>query len=141
MLENSKMILKKGYTIFLSNKDQERFVGTYLNKFERGMHVHELPQEELNVIRMFPNIMSDIMNGKTLQVHQQGRLIISTMGYKRTEGPYCENEYLEVTEELIGEDFYNLLFDLNMRVAEKQNGTTQKAMQYKKLYKGVERYE
>ena len=63
------------------------------------------------------------------------------MGVKKTEGAYCEKEYLEVREQLIGDDYHNLLIDLDIRLASKQTGNTLNAMQYKKLYKGVERYE
>lgn len=98
MFKFSEKVLREGYTIYISKRN-DTIQGTYLQNLHDGIHAFELPVEEIAPLTYFDTILSSIETGALLQVHQRGAQITSTLGLKKTEGPYCETEYLEVLGE------------------------------------------
>lgn len=140
MLDLSQRVLKSGYTIYISKK-ADNLHGTYLQDSANGLHVYELPQEELEPLTNFNGILTYLNNGALLQVHQRGPQITSVIGMEKTEGPYCETKYLEVQGEKRDFDYVDTLVGLDIELANQQSNNKNDVIQYTKLYKGVDRYE
>lgn len=142
MLEFSNQILKRGYTIYISkNKSKGSLQGTYLKSFHDGIHPHELPKAELQNIIHLPYIMEELDQNGILQVSQYGYLVNGIIGQIKTEGPYCETEYLEVHGQQESFDYSEMLVDLEVKLAASKRNKSDNVTQYTKLYKGVDRYE
>lgn len=136
MLDLSEKLLKEKYIIFISKKKE--LSGIYLKAFKDGIHPHELPKSELTPIKQLTNIMEQLNSGALLQIYSTGYLINATIGRKMTEGPYCENNYLEVITELNGDNYQELLIDLDIKLTKEKK---EHDKINKKLYKGAIKYE
>lgn len=142
MLELSEVVLKRGYTIYISKKPgQHKLLGTYQKSFQDGLHPHELPYKELSPLVHLSNIVEKLEQGNILQVHQSGYLINGAIGEKKTEGPYCQTNYLEVAGQQEEYNYHAMLINLDMQLAKLKENKSENVIQYKKLYKGVDRYE
>ena len=142
MLEFSNQILKRGYTIYISkNKIKGQLQGTYLKSFCDGIHPYELPKQELQSIIHLPCIMEELDQNGILQVSQSGYLVAGIIGQQKTDGPYCEKEYLEVHGQKQSFDYHEMLVDLEVQLAASKRNKSDSVIQYTKLYKGVDRYE
>ena len=143
MLEKSTSALRNGYTIYISKrKGAHGLSGSFQKKDQAGLHPYELPEKELRPLIHFANIVEKLEDGNLLQVHQDGFLIKGIIGPIKTEGPYCEKEYFEVVQEYSASDYHEMLVDLDFKLADQKTETASIAVQYTKLYKGVnERYE
>lgn len=141
MLEISDMILRQGYTIFISKKKEGNLQGSYLKYFADGLHPDVLQQSQLRPFIHLPNILEQLEKGSILQVNQSGYYVYGILGEEKTEGPYCESQYLEVIAQNSAFSYYEMLIDLDNQLAAAKELPAPKAGQYIKLYKGVERYE
>lgn len=137
MFKFSEKVLRQGYTIYISKRN-DIIQGTYLQSFQDGIHAFELPVDEIAPLTYFDTLLSSIEAGALLQVRQSGPQITGTIGLKKTEGPYCETEYLEVLGEKRDFDYVDTLIGLDASLKETNKGNV---IQYTKLYKGVDRYE
>lgn len=142
MLEFSEGVLKKGYTIFISKKSgQYGLQGVCLKSSQSGLSPYELPEKELTPLIHLPNIVEQLGQGALLQVRQNGFSINGTIGCRKTEGPYCETELLEVIEEEEGLNYHEMLVDLDMKLSCEKVQQANQSGQYTKLYKGADKYE
>lgn len=143
MLELSNIVLKRGYTITISKqKGQDSLHGSYVKRFPNGLHPYELPEEEIKPLHNFPNIVERLNDGAILQVSKPICLLQGIVGKEKTEGPYCETEYLEVHAQISTESYFELLYNLDMQLASmRTQDEPNDQKQYRKLYKGEDRYE
>ena len=143
MLELSEIVLKRGYTITISKLNgQKKLQGSYKKRFPNGLHPYELPETELQVYQELPNILERLEQGEILQITKPMYLFEGIIGIEKLEGPYGEISFLEEHEENKSENLRELLCDLDIKLATSKTqikSTDQK--QYRKLYKGEDRYE
>lgn len=138
MTEFTENKLRQGYTFFISKNHDKPLKASYQICLQQGIIANELPKAELRILKNFPNIINSLSEGALLQVHALGGIYYATLGNKKTEGPYCEKEYLEVIDQVTGFSYYELLTYLDINLAEKNMCNIK---EYKKLYKGEKRYE
>ena len=132
--------IMKGYILLISeNNSAKELRGTYIKKTKDGIIPQDVAKEELTIFELLPNISNNLHNGQILQIHEQYDKLHAQIGEKLTEGPYCETEYMKVIEEI--EDYFisNLLVNLDILIATKNNSKQEKM--YRKAYKGEIRYE
>lgn len=142
MLELSENILRQGYTITITKeRNTDKIQGLYTKKMSEGLHAYELPQEELKVISHLPNIGELLSDGEMLQASMPGLSFQTTIGSEKTEGPHCETKYLEVHGEAQSFGYCDCLISLNEQLGAKRWQQDTKAPQYKKLYRGENKYE
>ena len=142
MLEFSERVIRLGYTIFINkNPNTHKLQGTYLKSFNDGIHPSDLPEKELMPFQFLANINQYLDEGALLQIHQDGYQTNGVLGKKATEGPYCETEYLEVIGQKSEFSYHEMLIDLDVQLAQTKSNQSNNAIQYTKLYKGVDRYE
>ncbi len=140
MLDLPNVVLKNGYTITIG-KTQNILRGSYIKRFSDGLHAYELPSEDLESLHQFPSIIESLSQSQILQVSMPTYLMCGIIGEKKTEGPYCENEYLEVHEQQLACNYYELLSKLDKEISKSKQDGASVPKQYKKLYKGESRYE
>lgn len=136
-------VLRQNYIVYIrKRKGKETITGTYLKNFTDGIHPYEIPTKELESIKHLPEIMELLDSGALLQIDMPDYLIRAIIGNEKTEGPYCETEYLEVIDEKKGYSFPGTLVDLDISLASNLNKRRKgEVKEYKKLYKGVDKYE
>ena len=139
------VLLSSNYTIYIrKNKDKDELVGTKLKRLPRGVFADELPKDALVSINNLKEIIEKLEEGNLLQVTRDGRAIYSVIGMTKTEGPYCEKKYLEVSSDAKGFSYYESLVNLNMNIQTEKEMVSIKSdglKEYKKLYEGVDKYE
>lgn len=142
MLEISENILRQNYTIIINKKKNENSIqGIYVNSFNKEIKQHRLPESELKVIRLLPNIMEYLRIGALLQVQISGYSINAILGREEKQGLCSEGSNLEVIEQLDRENYHELLVDLDMKLATNiEQHNREFVKKYRKLYKG-EKYE
>lgn len=138
MFELSNRFLHQGYTITISSKEN-KLQGSCIKKFSDGIHPYELPSDELIIIQTFPNIIEQLSQGCILQITMPTLLLCAIIGEERTEGPYCENKYLDVKDRVYETNYYRVLSSLDTKLSLCNDLSGPK--QYKKIYEGESRYE
>ena len=143
MLELSERIMREGYTITVIKESSKDFSGLYTKKMSTGLKSYELPEEELAIIPHLANISELLSKGGILQINTSGLRFQTVIGIEKTEGQYCQQKYLEVHGITEGFDYYDCLINLDTKLDEElyRAGNSEKPLQYKKLYKGENRYE
>ena len=139
------VLLSSNYTIYITkNKEKDELVGTKLKKLQRGLYADELPKDALIPIDKLNEIKAKLEEGCLLQITRDGYTIHSVIGMKKTEGPYCEKRYLEVSNESNGYSYYEALVNLDVEIQAEKKEVSIKSKdlkKYKKLYEGVDKYE
>lgn len=137
------VLLSSDYTIYIKkNKEKNELIGTKVKKIKKGLLVDDLPKDAIIPINNLKEIIEKLEKGYLLQITKDGYAICSIIGMEKTEGPYCETKYLEVTNEEKGYSYYESLVNLNMNIEkEKVSIKSKELKKSKKLYKGVNKYE
>lgn len=139
------VLLRSNYTIYIKkDKRKDELVGTKIKETKKGLFADDLPKDAIIPINKLNAIMEKLEEGHLLQVSKEGHAIYSIIGMKKTEGPYCETEYLEVRNEEKGFSYYESLVNLNMNIEREKEMVSIKSndlKEYRKLYKGVDKYE
>ncbi len=142
MLEISESVLRQGYTITITKeKGKEKFQGLYSKNMSSDLHAYELPEEELRILPHLPNISELLNEGEMLQVSMPSLSYETLIGKEKTEGPNCERKYLEVHGEAQSFGYCDCLIILNEQLGAKKWQQVSKAPQYKKMYRGENKYE
>lgn len=126
--------LKEGFTILI-NSHGEELHGTALKTEARGLIPKEINKEELKIFTILPNIRGKIneATNNLLQISYQAGIFHLALGCEKTEGPYCETEYLEIQDELSSAHFLSGLTDLETNLASSKTSETEKT--YRKAYR------
>lgn len=61
-----------------------------------SMELLELPQEAMEEILLYPHLQEQILGGSLVQIASEGLDVAVIVGKSTSEGPYCENECLDV---------------------------------------------
>ena len=128
--------LKAGFTLTLGLTRDERIRGGYLKSTDRGIVPCGLCGEEILFISNYPNILEEIMGNTILQVYKLPDGYVSMVGLPKTEGPYCENNYLDVLSYSINKNLIGGLESLDRKLSLKEEIPHQKVY---KLY-GEDKY-
>ena len=145
----SECILRNNYTIFINKeKRSNELQGVYFKNINNGVCQYQIPQKEIMLMNRLSEIMELLDDGALLQLKMDRGLIHAVIGNQKIDGRYHEKEYLEVIGEIKSLNYYEILIDLNMSLAdnrrreikERKNGV-QTVKEYKKLYKGASSYE
>ncbi len=119
--------------VIFINWQKDHFAGAMLTKTTRGIEYAEIG-EELKGFYYFPFITSLLQEGALLQIYSNSEeLIHLDIGFKKYEGPYAEQEYLEVRESVDDISLHLGLSSLNQSLA----NTTHK--KYVKAYRSYDR--
>lgn len=129
--------LKAGFTLILGLTGDERIRGGYLKSTDRGIVPCGLCGEEILFVSNYPNILEEITGNNILQVYKSPDGYVSMVGLPKTEGPYCEDNYLEVISSSINEALIDGLEELNRKLSFKEEISHQKVY---KLY-GEDKYK
>lgn len=111
-------LLIDGYTIYIS-KTKDDIQGIGLKKMEngKGLSFYELDAARLKVLGELPGINERLVKGETLQVSRnhenKGIRYKAQMGTLTRQGPYGEDDCLEVTTEAEDEEFLGAIILLN----------------------------
>ena len=136
-----KDLLEKDATILVSKKEGKPIEGLYSLKGLSGLSYHELPEDEIVVLSMLPSLAEVLEQKRILQIHQEQDHLVGYIGSIKTEGGYCEKQYLEVIIEAKARDYNSLLIELELESKKEYLTVKTDAVEYKKLYKGDKRYE
>ena len=128
--------LKAGFTLTLGLTRDERIRGGYLKSTDRGIVPCGLCGEEILFVSNYPNILEEITGNNILQVYKSPDGYVSIIGLPKTEGPYCEDNYLEVISSSINEALIGGLESLDRKLSLKEEIPHQKVY---KLY-GEDKY-
>lgn len=105
--------LRNGYTVILKNNG-EKVYGTALKKEKFGLITKSISDEELKFLEVLPNMKSRLEDGYSFRLYMDLEFHIE-MGMKKTEGPYCEGEYFEVSEETKSPYLLSSLVDMESK--------------------------
>lgn len=128
--------LKAGFTLTLGLTSDERIRGGYLKSTDRGIVPCGLCGEELLFVSNYPNILEEITGDNILQVYKLPDGYVSMVGLPKTEGPYCENNYLDMISYSINKNLIGGLESLDRKLSLKEEIPHQKVY---KLY-GEDKY-
>lgn len=128
--------LKAGFTLTLGLTRDERIRGGYLKSTDRGIVPCGLCGEEILFVSNYPNILEEIMGNTILQIYKSPDGYVSMLGCPKTEGPYCENNYLDMISYSISENFIDGLEELDRKLSFQEEISHQKVY---KLY-GEDKY-
>ena len=134
-----KEILEAGYTLTL-REERENISGGYLKVTSQGMRpIWQFPEEEIRLIKSFPNVFSALNKNKILQLYYSCGNYVAMIGERRFELPYAEQEYLEVEGISRNETLVLALADLDSQLIKENT----KPKQYVKAYKlyGSDKYQ
>ena len=134
-------LFEKDASILVSKKKGKPIEGLYSIKSEKGLLYHELPEDEILVLSTLTSIAEVLEQGRILQIHQEEEHLVGYIGSIKTEGGYCETQYLEVVIEAKARDYSSLLVELEIESKKEYLTVKTDAVEYKKLYKGDKRYE
>ncbi len=103
----------------------------------QGISILEVPEKELQIVEKFPNIKKSIEQNQILQIYKEGYGFYAIIENHHDEGPYAEQEYLEVIAEEKQEDLLETLIQLDQKIAnDSLNLSPKKAYRYY----GMEKY-
>ena len=128
--------LKAGFTLTFGLTDDKRIRGGYLKSTDRGIVPCGLCGEEILFVSNYPNILEEITGDNILQVYKSPYGYVSMLGCPKTEGPYCENNYLDMISYSISENFIDGLEELDRKLSFQEEISHQKVY---KLY-GEDKY-
>lgn len=134
-------LLEQDATILVSKKEGKPIEGLYSIKSKNGLLYHELPEDEILVLSVLTSMAEVLEQGRILQIHQEEDHLVGYIGSIKTEGGYCETQYLEVVIEAKARDYSSLLIELELESKKEYLTVSTDAVEYKKLYKGDKRYE
>ena len=129
--------LKAGFTLTLGLTRDKRIRGGYLKSIDRGIVPCGLCGEEILFISNYPNILEEITGDNILQVYKSPDGYVSMVGLPKTEGSYCENNYLDVLSYSINKNLIGGLESLDRKLSLKEEIPHQKVY---KLY-GDDKYK
>ena len=128
--------LKAGFTLTFGLTKDKRMRGGYLKSTDRGTVPCGLCGEEILFVSNYPNILEEITGDNILQVYKSPYGYVSMLGWPKTEGPYCENNYLDMISYSISENFIDGLEELDRKLSFQEEISHQKVY---KLY-GEDKY-
>ena len=129
--------LKAGFTLTFALTKDKRMRGGYLKSTDRGTVPCGLCGEEILFVSNYPNILEEIMGSNILQVYKSPDGYVSMLGLPKTEGAYCENNYLDMISYSINETLIGGLESLDKKLSLKEEVLHQKVY---KLY-GDDKYK
>lgn len=129
--------LKAGFTLTFGLTKDKRIRGGYLKSTDRGTVPCGLCGEEILFVSNYPNILEEIMGSNILQVYKSPDGYVSMLGLPKTEGAYCENNYLDMISYSINETLIGGLESLDKKLSLKEEVLHQKVY---KLY-GDDKYK
>lgn len=129
--------LKAGFTLTFGLTKDKRMRGGYLKSTDRGTVPCGLCGEEILFVSNYPNILEEIMGSNILQVYKSPDGYVSMLGLPKTEGAYCENNYLDMISYSINETLIGGLESLDKKLSLKEEVLHQKVY---KLY-GDDKYK
>lgn len=131
--------LKEGYTLYLSFDSEKNVKGGYLRRVEDGLWSCPLVGNEVVLVDNFPNILTSLEEGRTLQMYRSGYDMITAMlGRVTFEGPYGEIKCLDQAFLAYHSGSIPTLMELDA-ILEKNK---ENPMEYKKAYRlyGSDKY-
>lgn len=129
--------LKAGFTLTFGLTRDKAVRGGYLKSTDRGIIPCELCGEEILFVSFYPNILEEIMDSNILQVYKSPGGYVSMLGCPKTEGVYCENNYLDMISYSINETLIGGLESLDKKLSLKEE------VPHQKIYKiyGDDKYK
>lgn len=129
--------LKAGFTLTLGLTRDKRIRGGYLKSTDRGIVPCGLCGEEILFVSNYPNILEKVTGDNILHIYKSPDGYVSMVGLPKTEGPYCENNYLDMISYSVSENFIDGLESLDKKLSLKEEIPHQKVY---KLY-GEDKYK
>ena len=128
--------LKAGFTLTFGLTWDKKIRGGYLKSTDRGIFSCGLCGEEILFVSNYPNVLEEITGNNILQIYKSPDGYVSMLGCPKTEGPYCEKNYLDTISYSISENFIDGLEELDRKLSFEEEISHQKVY---KLY-GEDKY-
>lgn len=96
--------LRENYVLYV----QEPYVSGIKN-VNGSVEILALPPETLDLFSLYPNLCNQIAEGSLVQIACEGLGVAVIVGKSAYEGPYCENECLDVLAQSIDSCLFSAL--------------------------------
>lgn len=129
--------LDSGFTLIFGKTCDDRIRGGYLKTIKRRMIPCELCGDEILFVSKFPHILEKITQACILQIYKSSEGYVSMIGNTKYEGPYAEEEYLDILSSSINDNLTIGLNELN------ENLGNQEKLSHQKIYRmyGSDKYK